>query len=113
MTLLLRSAPGGGVYRGAETERDAYRGADIEGESRLPGVDPHMHRALTDLHAYLLALDAERDRLGDGGHLLTSLVGREGSELALLRAELAEESGAVRTMLTALRACADPEGNLL
>ena len=112
MTLLLRSAPGGGVYRGAETERGVYRGAETERESRLD-VDPHMHCALTDLHAYVLALDAERDRLGDGGHPLTSLVGREDAELALLRAELAEESGAVRTMLTTLRACADPEGNLL
>ena len=113
MTPLLRSAPGGGVYRGAETEREEYGGADTEPERRLPGVDPRMHRALTDLHAYVLALDAERHRLGDPGHLLTSLVGRRDAELALLQAELAEESGAVRAMLTALRACADPEGNLL
>ena len=113
MTLLLRSAPGGGVYRGAETELEVYRGADTERESRTPGVDPHMHCALTDLHAYVLALDEERDRLGDGGHLLTSVVGREDAELALLRAQLAEESGAVRAMLAELRACADPEGNQL
>ena len=103
MLLLRQSAPGGGVYRGEKTN----------GEIRRPNVDPHMHRALTDLHAYVLALDAERDRLGDGRHPLTSLVGREEAELALLRAELAEESGAVGAVLTALRACADPEGNLL
>jgi hypothetical protein len=103
VTLLLRSAPGRGVYRAAETER----------ERRLANVDPYMHCALTDLHAYVLALDAEQDRLGDGGHPLTSLVGREDAELALLRAQLTEESAAVRTVLAALRAYADPEGNLL
>ena len=103
MTLLLRSAPGRGIYRAAETER----------ERRLANVDPYMHCALTDLHAYVLALDAERHRLGDGGLLLTQLVSREDAELVLLRVELTEELGAVRTMLATLRGFADPEGNLL
>lgn len=103
MPLLRQSAPGGGVYRGARTD----------GPSLLPNVDPHMHRALDDLHAYVLALDAERDRLGDSGHPVTQLVSREGAELSLLRVELTEELGAVRTMLATLRAFADPEGNLL
>jgi hypothetical protein len=104
VTLLLgRSAPGAGVYRGGATSD----------QSRPPHVDPHMHCALTDLHAYVLALDAERDRLGDPEHLLTNVVCSENAALALLRAELAEESGAVRRMLSTLRAEADPEGNLL
>jgi hypothetical protein len=100
---LARSAPG----------REVYRGDDARRESRRPGVDPHMHCALTDLHAYVLALDAERDRLGDTALLRTTRVWREDAALAVLRAELAEESVAVRMMLTALRAEADPEGDLL
>jgi hypothetical protein len=104
MTVALgRSAPGREVYRGDNPRR----------MSRRPGVDPHMHCALTDLHAYVLALEAERDRLGDTGHLRPTLVWREDAALALLRAELAEELTAVRMMLTALRAEADPEGDLL
>jgi len=103
MLLLRQSAPGGGVYRGEGTN----------GEIRRPHVDPHMHRALTDLHAYVLALDAERHRLGDGGLLVTQLVSREDAELVLLRVELTEELRAVRTMLATLRGFADPEGNLL
>ena len=94
MPLLRQSAPGGGVYRGEGTD----------GASRLPNVEPHMHRALDDLHAYVL---------GDSGHPVTQLVSREGAELSLLRVELTEELGAVRTMLATLRAFADPEGNLL
>lgn len=104
MTVLSRrSAPGGGVYRAAGTDH----------QSRLPIVDPHMHEALTDLHAYVLALDAERERMGNGVNPLSKFVFHDGVELARLRAEIADELSAVRTMLTTLRACADPEGTLL
>jgi hypothetical protein len=105
VTPLLRSAPGGGAPGGYD---DASAG-----ERPVTGVDPRMRRALTDLHAYVLALNAERERLGDSGQPTTQLRSREDAELALLRVERAEEVDAVRSMLIALRACADPEGKLL
>ena len=49
-------------------------------------VKPHLHDALTDLHAYVLVLDADRPRLGE----------RQ-------RAELAEELDALRATIAALR----------
>jgi hypothetical protein len=104
VTLLLgRSAPGAEMDRGEETDR----------KSPPPKVDPRMHSALTDLHAYVLALDAEREGLGDGGHLLGGPGCREDAEKALLRLELAEELCAVRTVLSARRAtsCSDRAAN--
>jgi hypothetical protein len=72
-----------------------------------------MHDALNDLHAYVLALDAERQRLDGCANPLTTLVSQEGVELARRRAEITEELSAVRTLLTTFRACADPAGTLL
>jgi hypothetical protein len=58
-----------------------------------PEFDPRMHEALTDLHAYVLVLDAEWQRSR--------------------RAELGEELDALRTALAALRERLDPTGHLL
>jgi hypothetical protein len=77
------------------------------------GVDPHMHDALTDLHTYVLALDAERQRLGDRVTELANLVSQEGAVLHRRRGEITEELDALRATLNALRACADPAGDRL
>ena len=98
-----RWAPFGGAGRSSGAE---------EGRS-LPGLDPRMHDALSDLHAYVLALDAERERLGDRVTELTKLVSQEGVELTRRQAEVTEELDALRATLVALRACADPVGNQL
>jgi hypothetical protein len=79
----------------------------------VAGLDPRMHDALTDLHTYVLALDAERQRLGDRVTELTKLVSEEGAVLDRRRGEIAEELDALRETLIALRACADPAGNRL
>jgi hypothetical protein len=72
-----------------------------------------MHDALTDLHTYVLALDAEHQRLGDRVMELAKLVSQEGAVLDRRRVEIAEELDALRSALIALRACADPAGNRL
>ena len=77
------------------------------------GLDPGMHDALTDLHTYVLALDAERQSLGVRVTELTKMVSQEGAVLHRRRAEIAEELEALRATLIALRACADPVGNRL
>jgi hypothetical protein len=77
------------------------------------GLDPRMHDALTDLHTYVLALDAEHQRLGDRVAELTKLVSQEGAVLDHRRGEIAEELEALRATILALRACADPAGNRL
>jgi hypothetical protein len=77
------------------------------------GLDPRMHDALTDMHTYVLALDAERQRLGDRITELSKLVSREGAVLDRRRCEIAEELDALRETLIALRACADPAGDQL
>jgi hypothetical protein len=76
-------------------------------------LDPRMHDALTDLHTYVLALDAERRRLGDRVMELTKVVSQEGAVLTRQRVEIAEELDALRATLVALRACADPAGDRL
>jgi coenzyme F420-reducing hydrogenase gamma subunit len=81
---------------------------------RMPsGLNPRMHDALTDLHTYVLALDAERQRLGDRVTELAKLVSQEGAVLDHRRTEIAEELDALRETLVALRACADPAGDRL
>jgi hypothetical protein len=75
------------------------------------GLDLGMRDALTDLHTYVLALDAERQSLGDRATELTKLASQEGAVLDRRRGEIAEEMDALRATLIALRACADPVGN--
>lgn len=53
-----------------------------------PGLDPWLHGALGDLYAYVLILDAERQRLGEP-------------------VEVTEELDALRTTIAALRAHAE------
>jgi hypothetical protein len=72
-----------------------------------------MHDALNDLHAYVLALDAERQHLGGCVNPLAKLVSQEADELVRRRAEITEELSAVRTMMTTFRAVADPAGTRL
>ena len=59
-------------------------------EAAAPELDSRTHEALTDLHAYVLALDAEWRRSN--------------------RAELSEELVALRAALAALRERVDPAG---
>jgi hypothetical protein len=91
----------------------AGRGAEPVDERSQPGLDPRMHDALSDLHAYVLAMDAERQRLGDRVTELAKRVSQEGVELARRRAEITGELDALRATLLALRACADPVGDQL
>ena len=77
------------------------------------GLDRRMHDALTDLHTYVLALDAERQRLSDRVTELTKLVSQEGAVLDRRRGEITEELEALRATILALRECADPAGNRL
>ena len=74
------------------------------------GLDPQMHDALTDLHIYALALDAEREELGDP---VMGLLSTEAAALGQRRAEISEEREALRATVIALRACADPAGTRL
>jgi hypothetical protein len=101
-TVHRRPVPLGGTGDGAPDDR------------RLPaGLDPRMHDALTDLHMYVLVLDAERQRLGDRVTELTKLVSQEGAVLDRRRRDISEELDAVRATLIALRAHADPAGDRL
>jgi hypothetical protein len=78
----------------------------------VPIVDPGMHQALTDLHTYVLVLDAEWQRLGEsverrddfGAESLKSV------EVARRRAEMTEELQALRATTAALREIADSAG---
>jgi hypothetical protein len=93
--------------------RPVPRGATSHGavdrRSMPAGLDPRMHDALTDLHTYALALDAERERLSDRVAQLIS----QGALLDDRRAAISEELEALRATVIALRACADPAGTRL
>jgi hypothetical protein len=86
-----------------------------------PGVDPGAHQALTDLHAYVLALVAERDGLERRLRELhapsaTAPQLDAGSELVDLRrrrSEIAAQLDVVRRTIAALCAHADPGGRYL
>ncbi|MGA2010107.1 MAG: hypothetical protein ABSH51_06190 [Solirubrobacteraceae bacterium] len=86
------------------------------GTSRAPGlpqrVDARMCNALNDLYAYALALDAERQRVGDRLRRFAE----DDAAAALLsddRSALAAEIGLLRRTIAALRQLADPAGDLL
>jgi hypothetical protein len=76
------------MYNGARLAETAAM-PSITGATE-PELDPRWHEALTDLHAYVLALDAEWQRNN--------------------RAEVREESEALRATLAALRERLDPAG---
>jgi hypothetical protein len=73
-----------------------------------------MHDALTDLHAYVLILDAEWQQLGErvAEPAQSSQPSLERAERARRLAEMTEELQALRATTVALRAVADPTGNL-
>ena len=74
-----------------------------------------MHDALTDLHAYVLALDADRQRIRDQLMKLgESTADRDRrAELDLRRTELDEEVNALQATVLALRQLADPAARFL
>ena len=76
-------------------------------------IDPRMHTALTDLHAYALVLDAEWRRMGDQAAGLRSIDSSEVAEIEERRAQIAEELDVLRATIAALRTKADPLGRLL
>lgn len=84
-------------------------------ELSLAGLDPRMHDALTDLHAYVLVLDAEWQRLGERVDELaqSGLPSPDRLDFERRRAEITEELAALRSTIAALRAHADPAGDLL
>jgi hypothetical protein len=73
-----------------------------------------MHDALTDLHAYVLLLDAEWQKLGERIEELTlsNSTSTECFELAQARLDMAEELAALRKTIALLRADADAAGSL-
>ncbi len=78
-----------------------------------PGqFDPRIHNALTDLHAYVLLLEAERRQLGQRIEELASSDSgsAEGFELTQRRAAMAEELEALRGAVATLREQADAAG---
>lgn len=70
-------------------------------------LDPGLHSALTDLHAYALALDAECRRVRDAEALPTHSSGATAPTPGLSarsRAELEEELAALRALIAAFSA---------
>lgn len=82
-----------------------------EHRSSPVGLDPPLHDALTDLHTYVLLLDAEWERLG---HRIDDVSRAHGSAeecfaLTELRINMGEELDALRAAVTALREHADAQ----
>jgi N-acetylglucosamine-6-phosphate deacetylase len=73
-----------------------------------------MHEALTDLYAYALVLDGERQLLGERIEELarSDSTSTESSELAQSRVDMAEELAALRETIAALRADATAAGSM-
>ena len=70
-----------------------------------PGIDPPVHEAVTDLCAYVLVLDAERQRLSAQARRLAES-GTEPckeAELDEYGAEITKELEALRAMIVALQ----------
>lgn len=74
-----------------------------------------MHDALTDLHSYVLALDAERERVKNRLAETDDFSADVQARLALdsRRGEIDEELEALRATIVALRQLADPAGEFL
>jgi hypothetical protein len=75
-------------------------------------IDPHLHEALTDLHLYVLVVDAERQRIAQRLESLGGSSSDDGTRAELERqhAAIVEELDALRSMLIALRLRVDPAG---
>lgn len=96
---------------------DGHRKASSSVRPML-AVDQGSHDALTDLHVYRLALEAERQLADERINTLASEssapsgpvpAGNELAELRRRRVELAAQLDVVRATIAALRAHADPE----
>jgi hypothetical protein len=84
-------------------------------DSRRPTVDARMYIALTDMYAYALVLDAERQHVCDRLRRLRD-ADPDTAELMTLsrdRAAITAEVGLLQTAITALRQLADPAGDYL
>jgi hypothetical protein len=70
-----------------------------------PELDPPVHEAVTDLYAYVLVLDAERQRLSARADGLAQLGAEplKKAELDERGAEITKELEALREMIAALR----------
>jgi hypothetical protein len=79
-----------------------------------PRFDARMSAALTDMHAYALALDAEADRVSVRIRRLgESAAPGELAHLTAERAAIGAEAGLLRSAIDALRRLADPGGRYL
>jgi hypothetical protein len=90
-------------------DRNSVNGEGACGHRPISSLDPRMHEALTDLHAYVLVLDAEWQRLGkyveEPG--LSGVVSPQSVQILRRRAEMTEELHALRATAAALRAIAE------
>jgi hypothetical protein len=70
-----------------------------------PGLDPPVHEAVTDLYAYVLVLDAERQRLSAraNGLAQSDAEPSKKAELDEHSAEITKELEALREMIVALQ----------
>ncbi|MGO9974790.1 MAG: hypothetical protein ACLP01_18690 [Solirubrobacteraceae bacterium] len=79
------------------------------------GLDGRIHDVLSELHAYVLVLDAERHRLVARLEVLrdSGAAPPERVELERRHCELTEELDALRATIDKLREYADPDGQYL
>jgi hypothetical protein len=107
---MLTSIFGAGVPR-----RRRRRTTQQRRHSPAPDLDARMRDALTELHAYALVLDSERQRTVERIDELTC-AGEDTGELAELRRRRSEITAQLRLLhatITALRERADPTGSYL
>ena len=89
--------------------RNSVNGEGALAHRPISSLDPRMHDALTDLHAYALVFDAEWQRLGKYVEEpdQSGLVSPQGVQVLRRRAEMTEELHALRATAAALRAIAE------
>jgi hypothetical protein len=73
-------------------------------------IEPRLHDALTDLHAYVLVLDAEFQRLHEASR---EAGGAEADAVERRCNEVGEELDALRGAIAALRTKIDPDARLV
>jgi hypothetical protein len=95
------------VDEGMESGVASHRVASAEDVELQDRIARRMHVALTDLYAYLLVLDSERERLEDRALALPRSQGPQRAELFRRAAEIGEELEALRRASLALRAETD------
>ena len=89
---------------------DADRTGAADADRTVPGLDARIHDALSYLHGYVLALDAERARVAARleAYREGAAAPPEVSELERRHDALTEELDALRTTIDKLREYADP-----